>query len=58
MLITQIEWDVDEPEDLEGLPREVEAPDGVDGYDIADYLSDEYGYFVSTFNVEGERDRD
>lgn len=41
MKATNIEWDVDCPEDLETLPKEVVIPDGMkDEDEISDYLSD------------------
>lgn len=33
-------------------PTEVDIPYGVDEDDIADYLSDEYGYLVNSFEIE------
>jgi hypothetical protein len=60
MKIVNIDWDTDEVEckGLE-LPTEVEIPDEVadelfdGGYDdeIADYLSDEYGYALFGFDI-------
>lgn len=48
-----IDWDTDgeDEEDL-GLPSRVEIPFFVDDDEIADYLSDEYGYCVFGFNIE------
>ena len=48
-----IVWDTDgeDEEDL-GLPSRVEIPFFVDDDEIADYLSDEYGYCVFGFNIE------
>ena len=36
------------------LPSEVELPDLVDGdfYDAAEWLSDEYGYLVESYDIE------
>lgn len=48
--IFDIEWDVDDPEDLELLPTEVEV-EVEDEYDIADALSDEYGFCVKSFSI-------
>lgn len=39
-----IQWDVDEKEDLESLPSEMTIPDGMDEENISDYLSDETGF--------------
>jgi hypothetical protein len=60
MKIVNIDWDTDgvECKELE-LPTEVEIPDEVadelfdGGYDdeIADYLSDEYGYALFGFDI-------
>ena len=49
MLVVNIAWSVDETEDLEELPVEVEVPDEVDEEDIADWLSDQYGYLIESF---------
>lgn len=48
-----IVWDTDgeDEEDL-GLPSRVEIPFFVDDDEIADHLSDEYGYCVFGFNIE------
>lgn len=48
--ITDIDWCVDEAEDLETLPTNIWVKaDDEDG--IADALSDEYGFLVNSFNV-------
>ena len=57
MKATNIKWDVDELEDLEYLPTEVEIPsylitdedDLLD--DISDWLSDEYGFCHDGFEL-------
>ena len=48
-----IKWDTDgeDEEDL-GLPSRVEIPFIFNDDEIADYLSDEYGYCVFGFNIE------
>lgn len=33
-------------------PTEVDIPDGVEEDDVVDYLSDEYGYLVNSFEIE------
>lgn len=48
---TDIEWDA-EPDVLEELPIVVEVPDSVDVEDIADYLSDNYGYCIKSLYIE------
>lgn len=62
--VYDIVWDVDDPEDLEFLPHEVDVPwkgdfklndfDAGDQFELAeyvnDYLSDEYGFCVITYN--------
>lgn len=53
MKVTNIEWDVDCPEDLETLPTEVEIPDGMeDEEEISDYLSDLTGFCHKGFCLE------
>lgn len=59
MKVTKIEWDVECLDDLEYLPQEVTLPaDIADFYDclqlstdIADWLSDQYGYCVKSFYI-------
>lgn len=61
MLITDIRWDI-EPEDFDSeaeydavnenvLPESAKIPDDVNRDEIADYLSDNYGYLVKSFVV-------
>ena len=49
MLVVNIAWSVDETEDLEELPVEVEVPDEVNEEGIPDWLSDQYGYLIESF---------
>ena len=46
-----IKWDTD-GEDIEYLPERVSIPFFVYDDEIADYLSDEYGYCVFGFDIE------
>lgn len=48
MLITNIIWDTDNQENID-LPTELNIPDNIAYNDIADYLSDEYGFLVETY---------
>ena len=53
MKVYEIDWDIDH-DDLDlvlDLPVEVEVPDGTDIDDIADMLSDEYGFCINSFSV-------
>lgn len=56
--VTDIEWDVDDEEDLEDLPSVVNIPDGELNPDneldeaIGDWLSSTYGYCHKGFNYE------
>ena len=47
MLVTDIIWDTDGYE--ADLPNEVEVPDGLSDDEVADYLSDTYGWLVHSF---------
>lgn len=49
-----VDWDTDGTpiEDL-GLPQKVVVPNHIEIDDIADYLSDEYGFCVSSFFIIG-----
>lgn len=45
-------WDVDNPDEAEDLPEEVEIPDGmVDEEEISDYLSDLTGFCHKGFRL-------
>ena len=45
MKAVHIQWDADEPDELEGLPTEIQIPDGMEDEDeISDYLSDVTGF--------------
>ena len=52
MKATNIEWDVENSEDLDYLPTEIELPDGLtDEEEISDYISNltgfcHYGYVL------------
>lgn len=47
----EIECDDDDEEDMLGLPSWVEIPSDVDEDDIADYLSDVFGFCVFGFEI-------
>lgn len=45
MKAINIKWDVDNVEDLEFLPTEIEIPDGMeDDEEISDYITDMTGF--------------
>lgn len=44
MKAINIKWDVDDSDDLETLPTEMDIPSDIDEEDITDYLSDMTGY--------------
>lgn len=46
-----IKWDTD-GEDIEYLPERVSIPLFMDDDEIADYLSDKYGFCVFRFDIE------
>ena len=56
--LVYVNWDVSDSEfetfTDEGVPREVYVPMSVEEDDIADWLSDEYGYCVESFTIENE----
>ena len=47
MLVTDIKWETDG--EIVDLPTEVEVDDNMDDDEIADYLSDTYGWLVNGF---------
>ena len=53
-IATDIMWDIDFEDTLYDLdlPTRVVLPDDIDDDDIADLLSDDYGYCVETFCIE------
>lgn len=56
MKATNIEWDVERPDDLKYLPSEVILPvdiaDFYEAVEISDWLSDEYGFGVKSFSID------
>ena len=53
MHITDIDWDTDgENKDELGLPDVVVVTDDIDEDEIADMLSDDYGFCVNSFSIE------
>lgn len=53
MKATNIKWDVDDLEDLEHLPTEIEIPDDMtDEEEISDYISDEIGFCHKGYVLE------
>lgn len=52
MKAIHILWDVDEPEDLEALPTEIQIPEGMeDEEEISDYLTDVTGFCHKGFQL-------
>lgn len=49
MLVSNIKWETDG--EVVDLPTEVEVADGLDDDQIADYLSDTYGWLVDSFTL-------
>ena len=54
MLITNISWDTD-GELIKELPTEVIVSDTIDEDEIADWLSDNWGFCVFSFSTENEK---
>lgn len=54
MKITNIIWDTDGTP-VDDLPQEVNIKDKINLNDIADYLSDTYGWCVESFEIDNER---
>lgn len=46
-----IDWDVDEPEDIEQLPKRIVIPEGVSDEDIGDFISDLTGFCHKGFTL-------
>lgn len=49
---TEIIWDVDDGEELDSIPSEVEIPDEIGEDEVSDYLSDVTGYCHKCFVLE------
>ena len=57
MRVTNIKWETDG--EVVDLPTEVEVDDNMSDDEVADYLSDEYGWFVNGFSLPmDDNDRD
>ena len=57
MKVTNIEWETDG--EVVDLPTEVEVEDGMSDDEVADFLSDEYGWLVNGFSLPmDDNDRD
>lgn len=55
MKAVRIEWDVDDPKDLESLPTEVEIPPEITGdEEVSDYLSEFTGFCHQGFAIEDD----
>ena len=53
MKATNIVWDVDDPEDIENLPTEIDIPDNVTNEDeISDYISNVTGFCHKGFSLQ------
>jgi hypothetical protein len=50
MKIKNIDWETDGH--IVDLPTEVDLPDGIEEENIADALSDGYGWLVNSFEIE------
>ena len=57
MRVTNIKWETDG--EVVDLPTEVEVEDGMSDDEVADFLSDEYGWLVNGFSLPmDDNDRD
>ena len=57
MKVTNIKWETDG--EVVDLPTEVEVEDGMSDNEVADFLSDEYGWLVNGFSLPmDDNDRD
>ena len=53
-IIYDINWDTD-GEKIDNLPNSIIIPHAVDDDDIADYLSDRFGFCIFDFKIRRER---
>lgn len=54
MLVSRIKWETDG--EVVNLPTEVEVDDNMSDDEIADYLSDTYGWLVDSFSLPMDND--
>ncbi len=54
MIVSDIKWETDG--EVVNLPTEVEVDDGLSDDEIADYLSDTYGWLVNGFALPMDDD--
>jgi hypothetical protein len=54
MRVFDIKWETDG--EVVDLPSVVDVPDGLDDDEIADYLSDTYGWLLESFALETDED--
>lgn len=52
MIVSNILWDVDNPEDLDYLPTTLKIPDGMNEEEIEDYLSNLTGFCHAGYTIE------
>lgn len=53
MKVYNIKWETDDfIGEVENLPTEVEVPNHLDEFQIADYLSDKYCWLVESFECD------
>lgn len=50
-MAANIVWCCDDESDAESLPKQTILPNGIDEEDVADYLSDTYGFLVTSYCV-------
>ena len=55
-IISNIDWEVDEADDLASLPKTVCIADYIEEEDIADYLSDKYGFLLKGFRIKWKKE--
>ena len=51
-MMVKPEWEVDDEDELSFLPETVPVYENIPEEDIADYISDRYGYLVKGFIIE------
>ena len=54
MKAINIQWDTDN--EMIDLPTEVEIPEGYSEDEVVDYLSDEYGFCVFSFDIDDDEE--
>lgn len=52
--VVRVDWEVDDEKDLDYLPKCVPVYKDINEEDIADYISDRYGFLIKGYTIESK----